>query len=122
MFKGFEKDKVVDKIENLKQQKIEIQTVLDSRIKPQKNHILFEVDLKQRTIQIAEFLPPKTLITWDEAYKMYFKKVIKKLDLNNSQGITKASLVRKENCVYVSSLNRENVVKILNRDFNIEIE
>jgi hypothetical protein len=122
MLKGFEKDKLSDKIENVKQQKVEIQTILDSRVKPQKNHTLFEVDLKQKTIEVAEFLPPKTLITWNEACEMYFKKVIKKIDINNSQNITKATLIKKENCVYVSSLNRENVIKILSRDFNIEMD
>jgi hypothetical protein len=90
-----------DKIENVKQQIKEIQTVFDYRIKPQKNHTLFEVDLVLKTIEIAKFdeLPA---VKWEDAVK----------------GLISAQkkITKKENCIYISALNKKNVLKILKRD------
>ena len=78
----FEKDKVKDKVEITKQQQAEIQKVFDSRITPHENHILFEFDLKKRTIGLAVFEPEIKDIHWKDAvngnYKKKNKKVIKK--------------------------------------------
>ena len=95
-----------DKIENVKQQVQEIQTIFDYRIKPQKNHVLFEINLIENTIEKAEFdeLP---VVKWEEAVKG---------NISAQKKITK-----KPNCVYVSALNVANVRKILKRDFNIQL-
>ena len=101
---NFEKDQEKDKIEQVKQQVQEIQTVFDYKIIPQKNHTLFEVDLNLKTIEIAEFdeIPP---IKYTEAMK--------------GNIVAKKKVTKKENCVYISALNKKNVLKILKRDFGI---
>ena len=111
------KDK--DKVEITKQQQAEIQKVFDSRIIPHQNHTLFEFDLKKKTIEKAEFKPPNTTIHWFEALEKYHKKVIKKVNIFNANTVTKAEVIKKENCIYISALNKENVIKILERDFGI---
>lgn len=95
-----------DKIEQVKQQVQEIQTVFDYKLIPQKNHTLFEVNLSLKTIEIAEFdeLPA---IKFDEAMK--------------GNIVAQKKVTKKENCVYISALNKKNVLKILQRDFNITI-
>ena len=75
----FEKDKVKDKVEITKQQQAEIQTVFDSKITPHENHILFEFDLKKRTIELAVFEPEIKDIHWNDAVNGNFKKKNKKV-------------------------------------------
>lgn len=102
----FEKDKVKDKIEITKQQQAEIQKVFDSRITPHENHILFEFNLNKRTIELAVFEPEIKDIHWNDAINGNFKKQNKKV-------------IKKENSVYISALNKENAIKIFKRDFKI---
>lgn len=97
------KDK--DKIEITKQQQIEIQKVFDSRIKPKENHTLFEFDLKTKEIRLAKLEPESEEIHWNKAIKGDFSQ--------------KKIVIKKENCIYITALNKENVVKILKRDFGI---
>lgn len=103
---NFKTDERKDEIENVKQQVNEILTVFDCTIKPQKNHTLFEVDLFLKTIEIAEFdeLPA---VKWEDAVK----------------GLISAQkkITKKENCIYISALNKKNVLKILKRDFKLEL-
>lgn len=114
------KDK--DKVEYVKQQIQEIQKVLDYRIIPKKNHILYEINLSKKTIEIATYTAPKTTIMWHEALTMYHKVSFNKIDLNNVTTITKSEVIKQENCVYVFALNKKNVIKILERDFNIKFK
>jgi hypothetical protein len=95
---------VKDKIEIVKQQQAEIQKVFDSKIIPHENHSLFEFDLNTNEIRLAKFdeLPA---IKWEDALKC---------QISAQKKITK-----KENCIYISALNKKNVIKILKRDFNI---
>jgi hypothetical protein len=113
--------KTKDKIEITKQQQAEIQKIFDNRIIPHENHSLFEVDLKRKTIELANFKPPNTIIHWFEALEKFSKKR-KKVDIFNAQTVTKSEVIKKENCIYVSALNKLNVVKILSRDFGITIK
>ena len=98
------KDK--DKVEITKQQQAEILKVFDSRIKPHENHTLFEFDLKTKEIRLAKIEPESKEIHWNNAVNGNFKKQNKKV-------------IKKENCIYISSLNKENCIKILKRDFGI---
>ena len=93
-----------DKIEQIKQQVQKIQTVFDYKIIPQKNHTLFEVNLKDKTIEIAEF---------DELPAIKFEEAMK------GKIVCQKKVTKKENCVYISALNKKNVLKILKRDFEI---
>lgn len=94
-----------DKIEITKQQIEEIQLIFDRTIKPHKNHILYEVNLIDQTIEQAEF-EYDLEIHWDEAIK----------------GVTsKKKVIQKENCLYIPAMNKRNVIKILKRDHGIHI-
>ena len=108
----FNKDNKQDKIEIVKQQIKEIQTIFDSTILPKKNHKLFEINLSSGHIVEAEFdeIPP---LRWEDAIKgdyIYRRKVTKK-----------------ENCIRfrrnprslderISAMNENNVRKILRRN------
>jgi len=118
----FEKDDQKDKVEVLKQQVIEIQKVLSYKITPRENHLLFEIDIKKGTIKLAEYAEPSTTIFWHEALALYYKKVFKKINIFNAQKVTKAEVIRKENCIYISALNKSNAIKILNKNWNIKIK
>lgn len=98
------KDK--DKVEITKQQQAGIQLVFDSKIIPHENHTLFEFDVKNKTIVLANFEPEIKEIHWNDAVKGNYKKKNKKV-------------IKKQNCIYISSLNKENCVEILKRDFGI---
>jgi queuine/archaeosine tRNA-ribosyltransferase len=111
------KDK--DKVEITKQQQVEIQKVFESRIIPHANHTLFEFNVKKKTIEKAEVKPQNTTIHWFEALEKYHKKIIKKVNILNANTVTKAEVIKKDNCIYISALNKENVIKILERDFGI---
>jgi hypothetical protein len=95
-----------DKIENVKQQVQEIQTVFDYTIRPQKNHVLFEINIIEKTIEKAEFdeLPN---IKWEDAVKGCIS--------------VQKKITKKPNCIYVSALNVINAHKILKRDFNVQL-
>jgi hypothetical protein len=102
----FQKIQEKDKIEITKQQQAEIQKVFDNRIIPQKNHTLFEYNLIDKSIEVAVFdsLPE---IKWEDAVKGLIS--------------TNRKITRKDNCIYISALNKANVIKILARDFKINI-
>lgn len=102
----FQQDQKKDKIEILKQQQAETQKILDSSIRPHENHTLFEFNLLSKKLVLATFddLPA---IKWDDAVNGNISKLKK--------------VTKKENCIYISALNKKNAIKILKRDFNIKI-
>lgn len=94
-----------DQIEEVKQMAHEKQTVFMGTVVLRKNHTLFEVDIEAKTIEKAEFdaLPA---INYADAAK----------------GITtakKSKITKKPNCLYISALNKKNVIKILKKHFNL---
>jgi hypothetical protein len=104
-----------DKIEIVKQQQKKQNLVLLNKIQPQKNHKLFECDTIKKTISLAKFQPPRTDLHYNEAIDF----VNKKIDLNNHKTVTKSKVLINPNCIYISALNSKNVIKILNRDYNL---
>jgi hypothetical protein len=120
-FSEYLNSRLKDKIEITKQQQAEIQKVFDSRIIPKENHTLFEFNMLTKTIQVAEFKKPNTTIHWFEALEQYYKRKLVKVDVFNSKPITKSEVIKKDNCIYISALNKVNVIKILKRDFEIII-
>jgi hypothetical protein len=102
----FLKHQEKDKIEITKQQQAEIQKVFDNRILPQRNHTLFEYNLIDKTIEVATF-DSSPEIKWEDAVKGLIS--------------TNRKITRKDNCIYISALNKVNVIKILRRDFDIRI-
>lgn len=113
---NFDKDEK-DPIEHVKQQIQELQLVLDNKLIPNKNHILFEYDLSNRVIRLAEMRPSNTTISYEEALNMYNNKVLKKIKLDEAETKSKYDVLKKENCIYVMSLNEENAMKKIKRDF-----
>ena len=87
-----------DKIEILKLQVQEKQTVFEGTHTPQKNHILFEINYIEGTINVAQFdeIPP---IKYTDAMRGI---------ISHQRKIT-----RKENCIYISAINKENALKKL---------
>lgn len=90
------------KIENIKQVSIEKKHVFLGTLKPQKGHKMFEVNMKLKTIEEAKFdeLPA---IKFTDA-KVGVKSAKKKITIT-------------PDCVYISALNKKNVLKVLKRDF-----
>lgn len=95
---------VKDKIEITKQQEADTQKVLHSKIVPHENHTLFEIDLSIKEIRLAVFdeLPA---IKWEDALKSKVSAIKK--------------VTKKDNCIYISALNKKNALKILKRDYGI---
>lgn len=97
---------VKDKIEITKQQEADTQKILHSKIIPHENHTLFEVDLSIKEIRLAVFdeLPS---IKWEDALKRKVSAIKK--------------VTKKDNCIYISALNKKNALKILKRDYGVII-
>ena len=82
---------------------------------------MFEFNILTNTIEVADFKTPNTTIHWVEALEMYCKKKLVKIDISNPKTKTKSELIKKDNCIYISALNKSNVIKILKRDFQVVI-
>ena len=91
-----------DKIENVKQTKVETQKVLIGRIKPNRGHSLFEYNTITKKITLSNFDKP--------AEVSYIDALKGNISVNKS-------VTTKENCIYISALNKKNVIKILRREF-----
>lgn len=92
-------------IENVKQTQHEIKKVLTGVLYPKQGHTLFEINVDEQTIEKASFDAPP-ILQYNEAMKGNLS--------------AKKKLTRKAGCVYISALNKKNVIKILKRDFNIQ--
>jgi hypothetical protein len=101
------KNNIKDEVSIVKEAKKDIQKILIGSIKPKKNHILFEINVKEKTIEFAKFDKTPT---------------INYLDIMQDKHLAKKNKVtKKENCIYISALNNKNALKILKREFNIEL-
>jgi hypothetical protein len=93
-----------DKIEQLKLQTEERQTVFEGQLKPKKNHILFEINLIEGTIEPAKF---------DELPALNYADAVK------GSISAKKKITRKPGCVYISALNIQNALKVFYRDYKL---
>ena len=93
-----------DKIVNVKQVAIEKQTILLGTARPKRGHTMFEYNFKEKTIVQAVFdeLPAVKFTDAANGIKSAHKKITKKQD-----------------CIYVSALNKKNALKVLKRDLLI---
>lgn len=106
-----------DKIVIVGQKEIEKQEKLVGMIIPQKGHTLFEINLKEKTIEPAEF--EDSIAPFKKEKKISqgigiaaFKDGRKKVMIDKPK-INHKKLIRKPNCIYISKLNKENVLKEL---------
>jgi len=88
-----------DKIEQVKQSEIQKQLVYIGSLKPKKGHTLFEVNLKLKTIEHAQFNYGST-ISFEHA--------------KAGRAKSEKSVIIKPDCTYVSALNKKNAIKKLN--------
>jgi hypothetical protein len=110
-----------DKIEIVKQQQKKQTLVLQKQLIYQKGHVIFEYNRETKQILVADYEPPKENIFWDEAVGMYYQVKVNKIDIFNAQTKTVSKVIQRKNCIYISALNKNNVIKILKRDYNIEL-
>jgi len=99
--------KTQDKIENVKQQAIKLQKIKIGEMRPKKNHTLFEINIVENAIEIAKF---------DELPAIKFE------DAMSGNLLGQKKITKKDNCVYISALNKKNALKILKRDFRIQLK
>lgn len=92
-----ELDKQIEVVETVKEEK-EPQLKLAGRIRPKKNHILFEINLEEGTIERAQFEKMEDFILG-----------------RGKETIKKKEVIMKKGCLYVSALNEKNAIKKLNR-------
>jgi hypothetical protein len=111
--------KTTDKIEIVKQQQKKQTLVLQKKIIPCANHVLFEYDQIKETLVLAEYEPHMTEIHWHEALELSQQKKQKTIDLDKIETISKTKVIQKPNCIYISALNYKNAIKCLKRDYNI---
>ena len=114
-------NKSEDKIEIVKQQQKKQTLLLQKRIIPHENHILFEFDCKKWELRLAKYEPLRTEITWNEAVEINKKKIIDKVDIFNPNPKVKSKVIQESNCLYISALNRKNAIKHLKEDYGIII-
>lgn len=95
-----------DKIEIVNQTTVEKKTVFIGTAYPKRGHTMFEVNLKEKTIEAAEFVLENT-IEYNPNSNIPLKSVKK--------------IIKKPNCIYVSALNKKNVDKILKRELNLNV-
>lgn len=93
-----------DKLEFVKQTQAETQKVKIGTLRPKRGHSLFEVNLKLKTICLADFNKTE-VVKFEDAMKGTIS-VNKKVDI-------------KDDCIYISALNKRNVIKVLHRDHGI---
>ena len=86
---------VKDQIEIVGQAEKKYEVKKLATINPHKGHTLFQIDIKNRTITVAEFE----------------QQDVEMLKLNkNWTGVTKKVTV-KPDCIYISALNQKNAIK-----------
>lgn len=103
-----------DKIEIVKQAEVKETIVLKGQIRPQKNHTLFECSLAEKTVCKAKYESSDKEITFAEAQKKQ-----EKLILGRPKFSTKGKVIIQKNHLYISALNFKNVVKILQKEYNL---
>lgn len=96
-----------DKLENVKQTVCELKEEFLGTHRPKKNHLLFEVNLLDMTIALAEFDKPGVL-----DYTAALEG-----DISYNKRITK-----KKDCIYISAMNVANAKKQLFKRTGIEIK
>lgn len=104
--------KETDKIENVKQVSIEKKQVLIGRNIPHNGHKVWEYNKETNEIILA---------TITDVNKVYPTK-LKTNNINyyaKHKIETKGKVQVQKNCIYITALNKKNVIKILKRNYGI---
>lgn len=117
-----------DQVVNVRQKQQESRKEKVGSLVPKRGHTLFEVNLKKKTIKPAEF---------DEQMASFSKESTESksngfgvLQRNNGTKkivldglpVVKKTLIRKEDCIYISALNIKNCLKKLEKRGVIKIK
>jgi hypothetical protein len=90
------KEEKKDKIEIVKQTQAESQRILVGRVRPKRNHTIFEFNVAEKTVKIASFKVDKVI---------NFENVAKGNVSQNKE------IDGKEGCIYIPALNEKNAWK-----------
>mgnify|MGYP006374234885 FL=1 len=113
--------KISDKIEIVKQQQRKQTLVLQKKIIPKPNHLLFEYNTVTEVLGVAEYEPHRKEIHWHEAIEIS-KHIRNPININCTSTITKEKVINKPNCIYISALNKDNAIKLLEREYQITLK
>lgn len=110
---------IKDKVQDVRQVEIEKQEKLIGKIKVNRGHTLYEINLKAQTIEPAQFEDAD--ISFGNLGKAKSGRGFgvnedgngnKKIVLDKL-GATTKKLLKKKDCIYIAALNRKNIVKKL---------
>lgn len=90
----------------IEKKQYENKEIFIQRITPHRNHKVFEYNKETKELSYAKFNNIPT-IKWEDAVK-------------ENYGIYR-KIIKTNDCIYFSALNFKNAVKVLKRDFNINI-
>ena len=123
------KSKQSDPVAEVRQVQQEKKQEILGSIQPHKGHIIFEVNLEEKTIAHATFEDQGILHITEKKPKSEtmrgmvlrtFKDGTKKLGIDLPAGDHK-KILRKKNCIYIPALNKKNVLKKLVKKGIIQI-
>lgn len=108
-----------DKVTDVRQVQQEIKKEHIGSIRPKRGHKLYEINLVEKTIELATFKEQAVYFN-SRAKKLTSKGLglmtsesgTKKIVLDGLPDVKKI-LNRKDNCIYISALNKKNVIKRL---------
>ena len=114
-----------DQVAEVKQVQQELKKEHVGTITPKRGHTLFEINLKERTIVPAEFEEQNvSFVAKTEKPKglgvLTRTDGTKKVVLDKKPTYSKV-LIRKKDCIYISALNKKNVLKKLEQRGVIKI-
>lgn len=92
-----------------KEIKLYLELVKEEEFRPRNGHITYEVNLFEKTISIAKWQMPKEI-----NYLLWLK--------NPNYLKEEKTIIKNENCIYLSALNLKNVIKHLKRINNLKFE
>lgn len=105
--------KETDKIENVKQVSIEKKQVLIGRNIPHNGHKVWEYNKETHEIILASIT---------DVPKVIYNTTLKTNNINyyaKHKIETKGKVQVQKNCIYITALNKKNVIKILKRNYGI---
>ena len=110
-----------DQVEEVKQTVQESKIVFIGKTLVRKNHILFEVDKSEMTIKKAKYEKLDEIANYKD-YLGVSKKQSSKNNILDVGQSTKGKVITKPNCIYISAMNVENVLKVLVRDYGLILD
>ena len=106
MFEPKKKDK--EGIKETRKKEVEKKLIFSHRILPHRGHCIWKFNVTQNELSECEFEEESKDISWDDAVKKYYKRKNRRV-------------IKEDNCIYFNALNRKNAIKVLKRDYKINL-